>query len=458
MANYVLLNDDYLASDYVESAYVGTADDLYVETGYIQDAIQGVVSVSAVSTVTTNGGQLLDGSANSNSAVSVVSSARSIRPGSTNSNSAVSVLSSAVSTLQGTITPISAGTVTITANAIVDRSSDISVSANLSVDGDTILDGIVDIQAFQTHETTWAQDISWDSPVGTIWGPMVDVTAKTISLAAPPGNIESRFTFTVDGDVTAVAEISPAAVASVDVSGSFIVRPTIPTISTAFDTLTDGDRVGTVANLELSGQFDVSVEGIFQVEGRPLTQNAAFDVSIDGDVIRDGISINAGAFTVTDIPPSRIRPFASSIDAQFTTLIDADAFSRGVSINSGVFGLDVDANKITDANITSSSAFGEIFKGGKLTGGIIDITGFFTSVSALSLYNIDPFRVYTIDTETRQLGIVQETRIYNTKSENRLNSIQAENRLTRVPSETRALEVQLLKLVELKGIKDRRTE
>jgi len=55
------------------------------------------------------------------------------------------------------------------------------------------------------------------------------------------------------------------------------------------------------------------------------------------------------------------------------------------------------------------------------------------------------------------LEIVEETRISTSKFENRLNSIQPETRQFKVPSETRLLDVQPLELVELAGIKDRRT-
>ena len=84
-------------------------------------------------------------------------------------------------------------------------------------------------------------------------------------------------------------------------------------------------------------------------------------------------------------------------------------------------------------------------------GGIIDIQAFAVTVSALTIYTIDPFRVYTIDSESRLLGIVEETRIYAPKSETRVNSIIEEIREFNVPSETRTLKTQHKKLVEVAG-------
>lgn len=79
------------------------------------------------------------------------------------------------------------------------------------------------------------------------------------------------------------------------------------------------------------------------------------------------------------------------------------------------------------------------------------MTGWFSSVQALFFYNIDPFRVYPVNNETRLLQIEQDTRIFAPIRENRLNTIEQETRVYVIPAETRNLEVQPLALVETVG-------
>lgn len=101
---------------------------------------------------------------------------------------------------------------------------------------------------------------------------------------------------------------------------------------------------------------------------------------------------------------------------------------------------------------SSSAAFTGVFKGGQLFGVTnLVINGFASTVSALTIYNIDPFRVKAVDSETRALEIVQESRDYSINSENRLNTIEEETRTFMVPAETRLLKVQTRKLVEVAG-------
>ena len=72
-------------------------------------------------------------------------------------------------------------------------------------------------------------------------------------------------------------------------------------------------------------------------------------------------------------------------------------------------------------------------------------------VSALTIYNIDPFRVLTIDNEQRTLVIAQEPRKFTVDSEDRINTIEAESRSRIIPSESRKLQIQHLTLVEVEG-------
>ena len=475
MPSYVILNDDYLSSGYVDSTYVGTDSDLYIASGYIEDAIEGIVAIASSTTVTAQGGFLITASADASSnfalsvnagisttAIASSDSAFTIqidadveRHGTSNSSSVFSILSNAVKTIHAEIDQQSAFTTDVFAVATVDRSADITVSATTTSVAVATKSAIVDIQAFQTHPTLWGDDVTWDSPVGTIWGPMVEAIA--VGIVKGESSIDASFAVSVDGDTTAIAIIEPAAVASVEVFGQFEVQGRLPNLASSATVDVTAQITGDVQNLQINSAFTVESSGIFQVAGSPFDIDCEFNISVDADVIRDGVSINAGEFSV-DTDYIRIRPFASTISTAFSLTANADAVADGISIVASAGTLEIDAIKTTDAVVNSSAAFTvPRWVGGILFGGIIDIDAFATTVSVLTIYNIDPYRVYVVDSETRLLGINQETRIYPANNETRVNTIELETRLLKVPSETRILEVQPLELVELSGIKDRRT-
>ena len=473
MSVYVT-QDDYIEIGYAPADFVGSDDDLYIESGFVSGIVEGVVSISADVTQTAKGGFLVSATATSSSALTQTTSAIStlagtstsassfttsidadvIRNGSASSNSAVSSQVSGVATLVGDVDSSAAWTTTVTAVGIIRESSDIAVNATLASSAIYTASALININAFQSHPTLWGDDISWNESVDKIWGPMVQVEADTRVNAE--ASVSSQFGLTVDGDVTAIADISPAASATVDVVGNFDVRGTVDISSAA--TLTSEAQTRGDAFLTMSGVFDLSASGIFQVEGRPFTQASAFGVSVDGDVIRDGIAIKAGSFTQTTTAV-RTRPFVANLSSAFTVDVDADRVSDAINIISSSGTLRIEAVKTTSADVDiNSDVTLPRWVGGILFGGVIDIEAFATQVSVLTIFNIDPFRVYTIENETRSLGIIQESRIYKPNIENRLNTIESENREYAIPSETRNLEVETSTLVEVAGNPlDRRT-
>jgi hypothetical protein len=84
------------------------------------------------------------------------------------------------------------------------------------------------------------------------------------------------------------------------------------------------------------------------------------------------------------------------------------------------------------------------------------MTAFNTVLGAITIFNIDPFRVYIVDNELRICQIEQDTRFFTVYSENRVNTIEAETRTKQVPSQSRTLIVQPTKLIETAGTLDRR--
>jgi len=466
MAQYVILNDDYLDSGYVESGFVGTDSDLYVASGYINDAIQGAANVSAQATVVAKGGFLKDSSSTIDSAFSasidadVIADAIGTSSSSfavstdavktTDTDSSISTVISAtitaVKTVVADVTTISAFDSSVSANATVSPGGTISTSATTDVTAVKTVNAVVGtINAFQS-DILWQDDVSWDNPQDYVWGPMVFVEAN--AFVNGQSSASSQFTLTADGDVTAVAEIAPAAIATVAVTGTsnFEAQASISSNATVDVTAQlQGDAV-----IDVSSNATVEVSGIFQVAGYPEAIGGEFAVTADADTIADGVAIKAGVFDLQSTP-SRTRPFEAQLSSSFTITADADAVGDGISIIASAGTLDITAVKTARAVETLDGVFDSNFKGGILFGGIIDIQAFATTVSALTIINIDPFRVYPVDVESRLLQIVPESRIYNTKTETRINIITEEDRNINVKSETRTVEVQPLELVEVAG-------
>ena len=84
------------------------------------------------------------------------------------------------------------------------------------------------------------------------------------------------------------------------------------------------------------------------------------------------------------------------------------------------------------------------------------LNAFNSVLSALTIYIIDPYRVYAVDSESRTLVIALEERKFAVKPENRLNNIEQETRGFVIDSETRTLKPQTLTLIEQINPLDRR--
>ena len=470
MALYVIANNDYLTDGYVTDNFVGTDSDLYVNVGYTQDTIEGNAALSASASATAKGGFLIDsGSITSSVSITVTtldgdatlvgvsipagtfttavdgdriaSATSSISTNATTSTDADRIANGVVS-----LSP--AFTTGVTANAIVSPGGDISVSATTSSSARADFVGVIDINAFQTHPTLWSSSATWDSLQDLIWGPMVETFADTFANGV--ASLSTSATVTADGDVTAIADISPAGAFTVDVDASFSVLASA-NISTSVTVTALGTTNVVSENVEMSSAFTTVASGIFQVNSQPIAISSSGTLVVDADRIASGVATPQANATI-QATPSRTRPFVANLTSSFSLTSDAISTTDATVIQAGSFTTTVDAIKAVFAEADMSSNFQTTrWVGGILLGGIVDIQAFTVQVSALTIYIIDPFRVYTIDSESRLLGIEEERRIYDLNSETRVNSIIEEIREFNVPSETRTLKTQHKKLVEVAG-------
>ena len=492
MANYVIANNDYLTDGYVDASFVGTDSDLYVTAGYTTDAIKGEATLSSAASLSVNGGKLLLGTINVSSAITMSVDADTTAVGATipagtftttvdadttlvgTSNVSTSVTTtvdadttlvgtSNVSTnvttstdadaiLDGVVSLSPAFTTGVTANAIVSPGGDISVIATTTTTAQSNLTGVIDIRAIQEEDITWgdAQDFAWDDRSSDIyWGPNVHIDGSAFTEGT--GSSSSSFNLAVDGDTTAVANITPAGIFTVDANASFSVLASA-NISTSTAVTVSGDLNVVSQNIQISSTTGFTARGIFQVGSGPIALSSSGALAIDGDVIRSGVATPQANVTL-QATPSRTKRFVANLTSSFNVSTTASSTSDATVIQAGVFTLTANGDNIANAGAINISSEFTVprWVGGKLFGGIVNITAFTTQVSALTIYIIDPFRVYTIDSESRLLGIVEETRIYTPNSETRVNSIIEEIREFNVPSETRTLKTQYKKLVEVAG-------
>tara|TARA_R100001460_G_scaffold41145_2_gene76620 strand:- start:14672 stop:16105 length:1434 start_codon:yes stop_codon:yes gene_type:complete len=470
MALYVIANNDYLTDGYVTDNFVGTDSDLYVNVGYTQDTIEGSAALSASASATAKGGFLIDSGSITSSVsitvttadgdatlvgVSIPAGAFSTAvdgdriAGATSSISTNATTSTDADRIAGGVVSLSpAFTTGVTANAIVSPGGDISVSATVSSSAVANLVGVVDINAFQTHPTLWSSSATWDDPQDIVWGPMVETFAD--AFAQGQSSISTSATLTADGDVTAIANISPAGAFTVDVTGQFEVVGSAD-LSVSATVTAQGTTNVVSENVQIASAASLVANGIFQVNSQPIAISSSGTLVVDADRIASGVATPQANATV-QATPSRTRPFVANLTSSFSLTSDATATTDATVIQAGSFTTTVDAIKAVFAEASMSSNFQTTrWVGGKLNGGIIDIQAFTVQVSALTIYIIDPFRVYTIDSESRLLGIEEERRIYTPNSETRVNSIIEEIREFNVPSETRTLKTQHKKLVEVAG-------
>ena len=494
MALYVIANNDYLTDGYVDASFVGTDSDLYVNAGYTQDSVLGEASLSSTATLTTNGGKLLLGvievsstfavtadgdigpavgtsipagtftttvnagviasaSGSISSAATTTTDADKIATGDVSISTTITTANDADKIVSGVIAVTPGFTTVFSAIATMSPGGDISVSATTTATASSILVAEVSITAIQKEDLLWSDtnDYSWDYDSGdAYWGPNVHVGAD----ASIQGNssISTSASVTADGDVTAIADISQAGAFTVDVTAIFETVGSA-NISTSATVAVLGTTNVVSENVQISSAFTTVATGIFQVSSQPIAVTSSSTLAVDADVIADSGVVGSSASATLTSTPSRTRPFVANLLASFSMSTDAETRTDATVIQAGTFTTTVNGDAIADSGAIGISSNFTVprWVGGKLFGGIVDIQGFATTLNALTIYLIDPYRVYKVDSESRLLKVVEERRFYGLNSESRVNSIIEEQRELSVTSETRNLKVQTTKLVEVAG-------
>ena len=313
-------------------------------------------------------------------------------------------------------------------------STSISTQGTLTATGGVIQQASATLVSNQSG-LTWAEMGTWAEPKQEYWGPNFTVTAEffiggTINASSQAtlsatGTATFKPTITIGGVLqsTLTANLVGSGIilslgsASVTAVGSAI-RRTSATLSTTATLSADGDldSKGTVLKLgsaSVTASATMTGSGVSSISASASTQ-------ITGRAIRQG----AGAFTPQcTLSASAIIAIGGRAVLQGTASLSIP--ESGIFITRGGF-----------SNMTGVASWNIV--AGILGDGVANLNATGSTLIIGSQFAIDPFRVFTIPTESR------------------INILQQETRNHLVPSETRKYQVQHLSLVNETGILDRR--
>ena len=448
MSVYVIANDDYLTSGYVTDSYVGTDADLYVAAGYVSGIVLGEANLSSTATVTADSTTLVPGTTNITVAITTATDGRRTRTVDSSVTSQSTVSASPSRTRQGSISISGALNFTTSASLQKLGIADITSTFTATITGSTIRQGAAELIT-PGDEVQWQDGQTWGNPRSEIWGPLFDVDATRVRDSSTAVN--ANFTLTTDALVTRNA-------ASLVVSsGTMTVVPSRSRISDAtlastvtFDPVDTTTNI--LANLDaLTSTFTVpSFEAIAVINGTATLSSSA-TVSAVGNLTQTSTVLKASSGTMS-VDGVRTRNTQSSILSQATLEVSAAPTLRGIVLKASAGTMTVDGLRTRNTFatmqnvVTVDSRLGIIQRPIPATQNVIA-----TLQGTLFSLRLDPFRIYTVPSESRVVQIDAESRLYTVKSENRVNTIEEETRNYLVPSETRKYIVQPLTLVDVAG-------
>jgi len=418
----VYVQDPFVTTDYVDDGY---ATDLYVASGYVVGQIQGAATLSSSASVTATATHLRLGAATLTSSASITASANRIR----------------------TTGADLSGAITATVTATAQKTSDIAISSSFTLTASGDRTRIASASLVMTgDEVQWQNAQTWGNARSQIWGPLFSATA--IRVLTGVANLSSSFVLTATAQKTAIGNIVVTGFGSLTAS-ALRIRSGASSLSASFTTTQTGTSVlqGT-ANITAFATT-VSV-GIRSINADPADINASFALTASADRTRSTSADLSSSVTVTTNGSFKVSASAN-LSASFTLQAITGAIASGVIITAGTFTTTQSAVRIRGVEADLNANFSLTGTGGAAFLGECNITAFTTIVGVLSIYSIDPFRIYQVDTESRSLQIVEEPRIYTVDFETRINTIESETRNFSVPSETRTLEIQHLTLVDVEN-------
>ena len=422
MASGDFVSDIYVESGYVDNTYI---EGNYVNAGYVSGIITGSANLTSSFTLTANAGDATDITQFVNLPVSATLSADAERTRDSSAN------------ISGALT------VGITASLTRLADASLTSSATLTATASRTIGGSADI-FLAVGDTPWERMNTWDQPAQTYWEGF-DVVGEVVATASFRPSI--AFTISIDGTRIRNLDSSVSSNADLTAFGNLNNATAQANISASASVTVDGVRTRGGVSLEAS-LGTMSIDGV-------RTRNANVDISsamtfeLDAFRTRNAATLQASLGSLT-AQATRARfaqaSLVATVDIYANMVVPGQANITSTASLTGSFGR-IRAN----TEILTSSAFTVRATLGGLIRTTVDISALGSTLIVGTIYRIDPFRVYTVPTESRILEIAQESRKKSIKSENRVNTVTEETRTRVISSETRQLEIQSLSLLNVSG-------
>jgi hypothetical protein len=397
MSQYVILNDDYLTSGYVDASYVGTDSDLYVESGYVRagELKTASASISATATVSVDG----------------------------------------VRTRKGTVLKVSSGTLSVSAGVIKAYSATLEHTFN---------------------EQTWADAGTWEKSRAEAWRPVVAVDG--LRVAQGTGTFSSTITLDAQGRTTRNPSTLFVNLGTMSVNGEKTINAYPSVQSSEFTVDAQGFTGIQSGPITMSGVFTLPPFTPLGIRAGTATLSSAFTQTADADLTRRGTILQATLGDIS-IDGVRTRNTSATINSQATVSIAGKSIRQGTILSASLGDLDVSARLIRSLGTVELAAQATFFSMSTVIfGGTSTARAEFSLTGDLRVFKIDPYRIHNIDSETRIAEIAEELRLFGVNSETRVNTIEQEIRTYLVPSETRTLVIQPLVFVNIPGTSRNRRE
>ena len=452
MAKYV--NDpSYIADDYIASGYVGTNSDAYVESGYVVGIQSGEANITSTATMSVDAGSATD-----------IARPISLTSTSTQTTNGVRIREGKIPggflhpdlsiQVEGQ-TRVASAQFVVTSNAVRIREATANLSALADSGGVIIPTATMSVDAKRTRNssasllanvggTSWQNMNTWQNPTQERWkgfsveGIFAKIGKANLTITA---NVVVNGRTDIDSDAINIASTTAQS------TDGIRTRNTSSSITTTNTLVVDGVRTRQGIVLKASAGA-ISVDGV-------RTRNTSASITSQPAILVVGERTVGGIV----LKASQAQLSATGIVVTFgsATLTSTSSVLARTAIQ-GTANLNVTNTLTSQAGgtrnstpITSDSTAALTGTGGMIRGMDETFTAFNTVLSAMTIYIIDPFRVYHVDSESRTLVIAAESRNFSINRENRVNSVIEENRSYAIDSETRQLVVQNLKLKEVIG-------
>jgi hypothetical protein len=397
MSQYVILNDDYLTSGYVDASYVGTDSDLYVESGYVRagELKTASASISATATVSVDG----------------------------------------VRTRIGTVLKVSSGTLSVSAGVTKTFGATLEHTFN---------------------EQTWADAGTWEKSRAEAWRPVVAVDG--LRVAQGTSTFTNTITLDAQGRTTRNPSTLIVNLGTMSVDGIKTINAYPSLQSTQFTVDVEGNTNVQASPVNMSSVFTMPSFTALGIRAGTGTLSSAFTQTANARLDRRGTVLQATLGDIS-IDGVRTRNTSATINSQANISIAGKSIRNGTILSASLGDLDVTARMIRSLGTVELAAQAIFFsKSTVFYGGTATAAAQFNLTGDLRVFKVDPYRIHNIDSETRIAEIAKELRLFGVKSENRVNTITQENRRFTVPSETRTLVIQPLVFVNIPGTSRNRRE